>query len=239
MASASHTTNLPRRAVIAGGAAALFTAPAAASVSSAGDPVFAAKRRVAVDAWTKLNAIYAEQHERLAALGPVPVLPEELLQPMNLPNNASRPEAAPKEGWTARFLYEIVRDGLSLTVETAPTSAGATMRTEWKPVSAKTRKQAAHLLKVREAYEAARAIWWDQANAIEGTSAGPLAEAIELAFDLMAYPVSTVAEVKDKIALVEEWDLFNLTDGAEGDADLRNALLRDALAAAEKAVAHV
>lgn len=236
MASASHTTNLPRRAVLAGGAAALFTAPALASLPPAGDPVFAAKRRETVAAWAKLDALYAEQHRRLEALGPVPVIPEELVQPMRLPRKVT-PTAAPDEGWTARYLSEIVRTGLDLTAQTVPTSAGATMRTEWKPVSAKTRKRAAELLKLREAYDAARAAWWDKAHAIEGTLVGPLGEAIDLAFDLMAYPVSTLAEVKDKLALVEEWDLFNLAD--EGDDSLRDALIRDALAVAEKAVAHV
>lgn len=235
MANASHTTNLPRRAVLAGGAAALFTAPAMAALPSAGDPVFAAKRRETVAAWAKLDALYAEQHRRLEALGPVPVIPEELLQPMRLPNKAT-PTAAPEEGWTARYLSEIVRTGLDLTAKTTATANGGTMRTEWKPVSAKTRKQAAELLKLREAYDAARAAWWDKAHAIEGTSVGPLGEAIDLAFDLMACPVSTLAEVKDKLALVDDWDLFNLTDD---EADLRGWLIRDALAAAEKAVAHV
>lgn len=238
MASAPHTTNLPRRAVLAGGVAALIPMSAVAALPSAGDPVYAAKRRETVAAWAKLETLYAEQHDRLAALGPVPVIPEELLQPMRLPNKAT-PTAAPEEGWTARYLSEIVRTGLDLTATTTHNANGGTMRTEWKPVSAKTRKRAAELLRLREAYDAERTAWWDKAHAIEGTSVGPLGKAIDLAFDLMAYPVSTVAEVKDKIALVEEWDLFNLTDGAEGDADLRNALLRDALAAAEKAVAHV
>lgn len=235
MASASHNTNLRRRAVLAGGVAALIPMSAVAALPSAGDPVYAAKRRETVAAWDKLNALYAEQHERLAALGPVPVIPEELLQPMRLPKKAT-PTAAPEEGWTAACLSDISRTGLDLTARFFEKDGRSEVRTEWKPVSAKTRKQAAQLLKLREAYDAARAAWWDKAHAIEGTSVGPLGEAIELAFDLMAYPVSTLAEVKDKMAMVEEYDLFNLTDD---EADLRGWLIRDALAAAEKAVAHV
>lgn len=233
MAASQSITN--RRAVLAGGVAALVAGPAAAAVTGAEDPIYAEKRRVTVAAWAKLTGLYAEQHEQQMALGPLPVLPKELLQPMRLPRSAT-PTAAPEEGWTAKWLADIARDGLDLTVKTGDTTTGATTHIAWKPVSAKTRKQAAELLKVREAYDAAREAWWSKAHAIEARSVGPLGAAIDLAFDLMAYPVFTVAHVKDKMALVEEWDLFNLTDD---EADLRNALLRDALAAAEKAVAHV
>lgn len=233
MASSHHTT-LPRRAVIAG-AAALAVAPVMAAVPSAGDPVFAAKKQRVVDTWAKLNALYEEIERQTSAMKPMPVLPKELLQPMRLPGRTT-PTTAPTEGWSARYLSEIVRTGVDLTAQTIHTATGGTMRTEWKPVSAKTRKQAAELLKVRQAYDAERAAWLERMHTIEGASSAPLNEAIDLALDLMAYPVFTLAEVKDKLAMVEEFDLFNLTD--EGDNSLRNALLRDALAVAEKAVSH-
>ena len=234
MASSHHTT-LPRRAVIAGAAAALAVAPVMAAVPSAGDPVFAAKKQRVVDTWAKLNALYEEIERQTSAMKPMPVLPKELLQPMHLPGK-STPTTAHEEGWSAYTLSEIVRSGLYLTAPTVHTATGGTMRTEWKPVSAKTRKQAAELLKVRQAYDAERAAWLERMHTIEGASSAPLNEAIDLALDLMAYPVFTLAEVKDKLAMVEEFDLFNLTD--EGDNSLRNALLRDALAVAEKAVSH-
>jgi hypothetical protein len=100
-----------------------------------------------------------------------------------------------------------------------------------------TRKRAAELLKVREAHDAERGAWLEKLHAIEATSSAPLNEAVDLAFALMAYPVFTLAEVKDKLALAKEFDLVNLAD--EGDNHLHDALIRDALAVAEKAVAHV
>jgi hypothetical protein len=148
---------------------------------------------------------------------------------MQLPQKTD-PTAAPEDGWSAHTLSELARTGMSLTAQTTPSATGATMRTEWKPVNAKTRKQAAELLPIREAHDAECEAWWDKVHAIEETSLEPLETAIGLALDLMSHPVSTVAEVRDKLALMQELDLLNLTDE---ENTLWEALIRDALAAAD------
>lgn len=89
------------------------------------------------------------------------------------------------------------------------------------------------MLKIRQAHDAAHAAWWQQVRAIEETSTEPLSRVIDIAFDLMAHPVFTVAEVREKLELVKEFDLLNLTDD---ERDLWGWLIQDALAVAEKAV---
>lgn len=241
MAVSRDSTVLPRRTLLQGAAATLAAAPAmmalpARAVTEDGDPAFTAMREKAVAAWAKLTAGYAAQERRIEALRPVPELPQILSQPLRLPGKAAA-TLAPENGWSAESLSNIIMKGTYLVIDGKDTPRGRTMRVEWLPVSAKTRKRAAELLKVREAYDAARDAWWEKVHAIEDESAEPLAEAIDLGFALMAYPVFTVAEVRDKLALAHEWDLFNLSE--VGDQSLRDTLIRDALATAEKAIVHV
>jgi hypothetical protein len=219
--------------VLTGAAAALV---AGTNAATAGDPIFAARKRETVAAWDALQNLYEKQERLIKAIGPRPSLPERLLEPMRLPRKSGLTEA-PEDGWTTTYLANLVRTGVDLTAETTKTAHGATMRTEWKPISAKTRNKAAELLVSRRAYDAECTARMEKIHAIEETSREPLDRVINLALALMAYPVFTLAEVRDKLAIAEEYDLYNLTD--DGDGMLQQWLLRDALAIAEKAVAHV
>jgi hypothetical protein len=235
MSAVANRSSLPRRAVLAGVVTTALVASVSDAKANPEDPEFAAKRQKTTGAWANLNSLYADQERRIKALGPIPKLPDALLEPLILPGKAS-PTAAHEEGWSAQTLSGIVRTGRYLISETTHTAHGVTIRTAWKTVNVRTRKKAAELLKIREAYDASRAAWWDRAHAIEAESTEPLGEAIDLAFGLMAYPVYTVVEVREKLELIEEFDLINLTDD---EAELWGWLIRDALAVAEKAVAHV
>lgn len=220
-----------RRAVITAATAAVALAPMSAHATASGSPAFAAKKREATAAWDRLHALYADQERRIEALRPRPEIPLELMQPLHLPGRDG-PTPAYEDGWSASTLAGIVNDGTYLVGATSSTKFSVTTYLERKPVSADTRKRAAELLKVREAYDAEKEAWWARIRAIEDESTAPLAEVINLIQEVMFYPVTTTAEMRDKLAMIEATDFYNLTDD---EAELRHALLEEALAIAENA----
>jgi len=209
------------------------------ALAEARDSVFADKKREALAAWARLHAIYEDQEPRLDALGKRPKLPERLCEPMLLMDKGKRAmKEAPEFGWDAEELARITNTGMTMTVECFKRrDDGGTVRVGRKRVSAKTRRQAAELLSIRQDYDAACKAIHDKADAIEAEGYAPLKVAVDLGFALMAYPVSTLAEVRDKMDLAKEWNLVDMAEDAEL-VSMWNDLHRDVLAAAERQVAH-
>ena len=233
MAAFRDTTNLPRRAVLAGAAVAALTALPGAAIAAAGDPAFAQKRNAFRKAWEAMTDLYADIERRVHLVGNAPDVPAVLFEPLRYPDRVVKPGA---EGWSAAELSVLAIKGRALTSNVIENGDEMEVRTRWRAVSAKTRKRAAKLLDVRKAYDAARKGWWDALTAVEDESKEPLGAALDLAEDIILHPVFTLGEFKDKLAIVEDTDIFNCTNR---DDELRTALLQDAVTIAEGRQAHV
>lgn len=217
MAVSNTSTVLPRRTVIAG-ALAFMAAPVAAPHAETGDPAFAAKFEAASKAWADAEAGFANNKTLLRDIGECPAVPESLFSPLWPPGSLSaRTAGGPgANGWSHEYLSKLVN-------------------AHWSGVYEDTRKKAAELLPIRAAYDAECDAWWSKVDALDDVKSAAYEKADALIRELIEHPVITLEEVKQKLAIVERSRFIECYD--EG-GKVREALLRDALAVAERLASH-
>ena len=154
-----------------------------------------------------LNRCYAEGNAAIKDLErQSPDLPQPLLEPLDLPHDGLRHPG--EDGWSENIL-KTINQGRWSVFELPNDENGLIVRETRHPVTDATRQRAGELLQHRQEYERARKAWWSQVSAIEKTFQMPLDAMDDIAFEALAHPIRTMAEMVKKIEIGEEINLFD------------------------------
>lgn len=251
MAVSRDSTVLPRRTLLKGAAAALVASPAMTalpvlagaecSVSAStkwGDPIFADMKREMLAAMEYLDRLHAEIGRWDDERGDGPEVPARLLEPMMLPGKKTATPAH-MDGWSAKTLSRIVEQGVHLVVEGEDTERGRATLVELQPVGDETRKHAAELLPLRLDYEAQKAAWVQDLHDREDATYPAFHRATKLLYELVLHPVSSIADLRDKMAIAEDYVPADSIEVLERAGGLSAIFMRDVDAIIRKEVSHV